>query len=810
MTAQEVYAQNVDSLLQQARIHKTENDLVASLRCYLQVARINETRKKTDNLAAIYGELAEVYEDGNLYEKALEYYQKSNAAKPGHAALLKMAEMSVKLRRYETALNEYSKLLELAKDNADLKELELSILRKMVAVHQYLGQYEQALLLNERILSIYTGQTDLEGQIVTLNNIGYAQKHLKNYKKAIQNFQEVLKLEKSANRRLGNKSTTLINLGITYQNNGDYGLAINNLLEAAAVIEASQNKSEMAQIYDILSVVYFNLKDYYNAAYYNDLATKYAKQAKDKPTLAKTYYTASMLAQADEKYDKALEYFQEHLLLKDSLILAEEIRQQGLMQQQFVVERAEKEIKLLMVGEEIKDLALKQLKIEAEKKMQELELLQREKELQQSKLSEEEAQKKNALQKLLILQQKANADKKDRAITELQRIQALKELELQKQMAAEQEKQNEIRLLTKDRELQNLKLDQQGAAIERQIAAQRNSYWFIALGIFIFLLVLAGLFQTRRKNNQLSEQQHQISEKNAELQIQNEKIAAQRDVAESLSLLIARKNEDITASINYAKRIQQAMLPSADALAAVFGQNNFFVLNKPRDIVSGDFFWLSRPTDEHPFVVLAVADCTGHGVPGALMSMVGMNTLDLIVNREGLTQPNLVLDVLNLEVPRALHQGDSDIRDGMDIVVLTLNTQDGSVLIAGAMNPVCIVQPNENKVLELKEIKGNNLPIGSKLKSTQIANYTLQSVPDNQESTFYLYSDGYQDQFGGPKNRKFMSKRFKELLLNIADKPMREQQETLENTIQSWMKEADEKQIDDILVVGIRQQKNQQ
>ncbi|TAF31524.1 MAG: hypothetical protein EAZ57_11440 [Cytophagales bacterium] len=799
----EVCAQNTDSLMQKARFFRAEKDLVSSLRCYLQIARINETNKKNEQLASIYYELGEVYEEGNLYEKALEYFQKANSIKPTNNTMMSMAEMSVKLRRYEQALDEYTKLLSYARSTSDQEHtLELSVLRKIVAVNQYLGRYEEALSYNQEILKIYTELGDLEGQVVTLNNIGYAQKHLKNYSKAIQSFQEVFKLERNAIKPLGNKTTTLINLGITHQNNGDYQLAMTNLLEAVAIVEQSNNTAEMAQIYDIISVVYLSQKDYYNAAYYNDLAAKYAKKNNDKATLSKTFYTASLLAQADEKYDKALELFQKHLLLKDSLVIANEIRQQGLLQQQFVVEKAEKEIKLLMVGEEIKDLALKQLKVEAEKKVKELELLQREKELQNAQLSKEEAEKKNALQQLLLAQQKANAINKDKAIAELQRIQALKELEIQKQMAVEQEKQNQIQLLTKNKKLQELELQSQSEILKRQQEQQRNSYWFIALGVFIFLLVLVGLLFSRQKNKQLSEQQYLISEKNAELHIQNEKIAAQRDVAESLNLIIARKNEDITASINYAKRIQQAMLPLNENLIALFGENSFFILNMPRDIVSGDFYWLSQKSEEHNTRVLAVADCTGHGVPGSLMSMVGMNALDMLVNRQGLMEPHQILQALNSEIPRVLNQKETEIRDGMDIVVVTINPHEKKITAAAAMNSFCVAYTDENRQPVFKEFKGDNLSIGGS-RSTGKASYQQHEI-EAHKATIYLYSDGYQDQFGGSQKRKFMSRKFKQLLEQIASESMSEQKSILSSTIENWMQEGNEQQIDDILVLGIK------
>lgn len=300
--------------------------------------------------------------------------------------------------------------------------------------------------------------------------------------------------------------------------------------------------------------------------------------------------------------------------------------------------------------------------------------------------------------------------------------------------------------------------------------------------------------------------EQKVIERTAEISQQKEEIEAQRDQIEGQRDNLAKSNKEleiayrnieeqksnIEDSIHYAKRIQTAILPTSKQIYESF--KDHFVLYKPKDIVSGDFYWSARKGNKDIFVV---ADCTGHGVPGAFMSMIGNTLLNKIVNTNNITKPNEVLDNLRDEVIKSLNQKGSDheSKDGMDVVYCSIDQKKMTVDFAGANNPLFLVRNGE-----LHIYKGDKQPVGYFIAG--IRPFTNHHIKVQKGDQIYLFTDGYQDQFGGDHDRKFMTKNFKALLTDIADNDSSEQKEKLDNTIENWM--VNSRQIDDILVVGIK------
>lgn len=256
---------------------------------------------------------------------------------------------------------------------------------------------------------------------------------------------------------------------------------------------------------------------------------------------------------------------------------------------------------------------------------------------------------------------------------------------------------------------------------------------------------------------------------------------------------LAQKNKDITSSIQYAKRIQLAILPPLEQIFKYFPES--FLLYKPKDIVSGDFYWFGIKNGRK---IIAVVDCTGHGVPGAFMSMIGHNLLNQIIIENGITAPDQILNALHKGVQSALKQGTNvvDTSDGMDVAICSVNADNSEMQYAGAYRPLFIVNGSR---LEKKE--ADKFPIGGSQLDVQ-RKYTSHTIKISKGDTFYMASDGYADQFGGAKGKKFMVKRFNELLLSIQPQKMEEQGRILEETFNNWR--GDYQQVDDILVMGIR------
>jgi serine phosphatase RsbU (regulator of sigma subunit)/sugar lactone lactonase YvrE len=302
-----------------------------------------------------------------------------------------------------------------------------------------------------------------------------------------------------------------------------------------------------------------------------------------------------------------------------------------------------------------------------------------------------------------------------------------------------------------------------------------KTMWFYVISVFVVTASVVGFFRYRtniiKKENKILE--NKVTERTKEL---------------------AEKNRDITSSIEYAKRIQEAILPAKDLIFSKL--KNSFIIYKPKDIVSGDFYWFGEKDN---FKIIAVVDCTGHGVPGAFMSMIGHNLLNQIVSEKGLSNPGLILDELHKGVQAALKQGHNDVNtnDGMDVSILALNTETRECHWAGAFRSLVIVNNNG----DLDKIDGNKYPVGgAQLDSNRI--FTTHTLHLQKNDCLYMFTDGYADQFGGTKGKKFMLKQFHDNLKSVHLYSIAEQQKELENQFNEWR--GNFEQVDDVLVIGIK------
>jgi sigma-B regulation protein RsbU (phosphoserine phosphatase) len=255
---------------------------------------------------------------------------------------------------------------------------------------------------------------------------------------------------------------------------------------------------------------------------------------------------------------------------------------------------------------------------------------------------------------------------------------------------------------------------------------------------------------------------------------------------------IETQNREITSSIQYASRIQNALLPPNEELKRLLP--SYFILSKPRDIVSGDYYWLASKDDK---VIIAVADCTGHGVPGAFMSILGVSFLNEIVNKAVTIRANEILNQLCGQVIKSLHQtGKKDeTRDGMEMGLCVMDFSKNKLQFSGAFRPLYLIRDNE-----LKEFRGDFMPIGIYEEEDQ--SFSNTEVLFQKGDIIYLFTDGYVDQLGGTERKTFRSKNFKKLLIEIHNLPMHEQKKVLDNNYKAWRGEID--QVDDILIVGIK------
>jgi serine phosphatase RsbU (regulator of sigma subunit) len=316
--------------------------------------------------------------------------------------------------------------------------------------------------------------------------------------------------------------------------------------------------------------------------------------------------------------------------------------------------------------------------------------------------------------------------------------------------------------------------------------------WYRSIVAIISYVILLGLFiwgivvlNTRRLIAEKERLEQIVKERTAEVVAQKEEIEHQRDK-------IFEQNEEIKSSINYASRIQSALLTPVETINEMFA--DYFILFLPRDIVSGDFYWHTQVGNRK---ICAISDCTGHGVPGGFMSMLGIGFLTQIVAKDSKLTASQILDQLRAMIIAALHQTGKvgENKDGMDIALYIIDTETGMLEFSGANNPLILIRDNE-----VIQVKGDKMPIGIHLRcETPFTNNVMEY---KKGDVIYTFSDGYADQFGGPEVRKFMIKNLKDLMLEIHQKPMPEQREIFHKTLVNW--HGDTPRIDDVVLMGQR------
>ena len=549
----------------------------------------------------------------------------------------------------------------------------------------------------------------------------------------------------------------------------EFDKAIEYFERSLKLNDAIGNEQGMSGINSNLGMIYADKQQYAKAVDYFDKVLEFRQKGKDKESLISSYVNASVALNNIKGYEKSAMYLEAALELAQEMNNVELMKScYGMLSETYTkageAEKAKKYFDMYRTFHEMlqrdKELVYKQSAEEARLRMELVEVEKRNKELALASAQKE------------IQEQEKSLTSFDSANHALVKSMTKQELAAKLQQVQFEQKQQE----------QENKLKE-----ERLI---RYAFLAILVGILIFGLFFYSNYREKRNTYKKLKAQHLAIIEQQEL------IITQKTELEKNFSLIEDKNQNITASITYAQRIQAAMLTDIQNLQKLVPES--FILFKPRDIVSGDFYWFREYTNENheKIIVLAAVDCTGHGVPGAFMSMIGSNLLTQIIANT-IISPELVLQELHRGITVALHQEDGQNKDGMDMVFCSINQQQHTMEFAGAKNPLFYIQNGQ-----LYEIKGDRHPIGGKDKDDNARIFTKHTVDITQPTYIYLFTDGYQDQFGGADNRKFMIKRMRELFLNIYTEPMQTQKMLLKTTIQDW--KGKEHQVDDILVMGCK------
>jgi serine phosphatase RsbU (regulator of sigma subunit)/tetratricopeptide (TPR) repeat protein len=591
---------------------------------------------------------------------------------------------------------------------------------------------------------------------------GDYKKSIDYFKKSKENFEE--------SKRYINVGSSYNNLGATYEKMGMFNEAMDCLIKALNIYEAEQDSENLAKIFLNLGLLYSRQENYEKSIELYNKSLEIRKELNDSSGIALVYNNMAIINYYLGKYDDVRSYFEDAyeiyvklgdqrrqlMALSNLAEILDIIGQRELaLQKYFEILKLEKE--LGEIGEIAKTHFLigdlyqsrkeyENAKIHTYKSLEISEEIgalidMRDAYSQLTKIYKDEENYKEALfqhELFVAMQDSVFNTEKARQIQEI-----------------------ETRYETKKKEQQITNLENEQIIKNLKIKKQRIFLFSFFFGFFLISIFIVVLYK------------------------QNQRIS-------NANTILAYQKKQITDSIEYASRIQTAILPPGDYINKIIPDH--FILYKPRDIVSGDFYWITHKDGK---IIVAAVDCTGHGVPGAFMSMLGFAFLNEIVNKEKELKANEILNQLRDNVKKSLHQTgkDDEAKDGMDIALCIIDLENLKMQFSGAYNPLYLARNNE-----LITLKGDRMPIGIYIAEKE--SFTNHETEISKGDTIYIFTDGYTDQFGGPQTQKFKTAPFKNLIESNQDKSMAEQKKILEDNFEKWKGDYD--QIDDVLVIGIK------
>ncbi|MBS1646558.1 MAG: tetratricopeptide repeat protein [Bacteroidetes bacterium] len=587
-----------------------------------------------------------------------------------------------------------------------------------------LDYYFKALKINEEI-------GNKKGQSENLNNIGLVYYDQNEYTKAIAYYQKALAIDK-ANQDKGGQAVDLSNIGTTYYDQKKYPEALSYYFQALGLnkeISLIQN-----QVINFINIgnVYAALGHYEKAMRYSDTALlmnaaleNKSMQAANFDNIGTIFFTQSQLSKALQYYFEALKINKETNDKQNQAVNLGHIGAAYLAQKKYP-EAENYTQQAIQIGEALNTVYF---------------------------LKDFYTNLKNTYIKTNRFKEALNAYSKEMAYKDSLTNKENQKADVQQEMNYQFDKEK----IRKEAEYQKKLLIEKESEKKQKIILGAITIGFILVTLFLFF-VFSRLRVIRK----------------------------QKGIIEKQKSLVEEKNKDITDSINYAKNLQESILPDVNEISKYVAH---FMCYIPKDIVSGDFYFF-RPINQHE-CLLAAADCTGHGVPGALTSVVCSQKLNEAVDK-GITQPAQILTEVNKEVKKVFRK---KLNDGMDIALVKINTQNNTLLFSGANRPLVAVCNNQST-----EYRGSKSAIGHSSLSDEA--FTQQEVAIEKDTTFYIYSDGYSDQFGGTRNKKLSAKKLKELLQEFSHKSLSEQQDSLASYFATY--KGSNEQIDDVCIIGFK------
>ncbi len=675
----------------------------------------------------------------------------------------------VVFKDYEIGRKASLKLLEYTRHSKNKRQFLTAYNVLGLATH-YSGENEKALQFFDTLIKTAVTVKDTLMEAKGRGNCGLVYERLGDFKEAFAQYTYSLKCaEKLGNQSM--KASAYGNLGNVSVRLGKYKEAITYFESSAAIFIELDNKKATANQYNSISQAYDGLKDIKRQVEYLKKAEAIYRSIDEKRALG-TVLTNLGSIESDYFHNipVAIKILEEALLLKKEagdengmatiyVNLTAQYAAQGQFPKAFAAVSEAKKI-----AENQKDLFTLSNALE-----------------KTSMIYRMKGDYKNAYKyhiDFIIVKDSILGQETQKAVAEY------------KEMYESEKKQYEIDKLKKTEEIDKLKIIKNEQQLEKE-KAQRYLIFGVLLCVIVLCVVLIRAFIQKRNNaNLLQNKNEVINAKNNALQSANSEISHQKEIIEE-------KQKEIVDSINYAKKIQYALLANDDLLAKNLPEH--FVLFKPKDIVSGDFYWA---TEHHGKFYLAVCDSTGHGVPGAFMSLLNMGFLSEAIKEKNILQPNEILNYVRKRLMESI--GNDGQQDGMDCVLMCINTDTSvstelrTISYAAANNAPMLISRN-NLTSELVELPKDKMPVG---KGERSQSFTLQTATLKAGDTLYLYTDGYADQFGGPKGKKFKYKSLNDLLLANSTTDMNAQSTLLMQEFDAW--KGDLEQVDDVCIIGIK------
>ena len=634
------------------------------------------------------------------------------------------------------------------------------------------GEFTLALSYYHKSLEINRKINNKSGIASSLTNIGNILQKQGNYKSSVEYYVKSLKIREELNEKIG-IADAYNNIGALYEKQNAFEEAIKNYQKALVLYVAIDEKPKSAMVLNNIGIILKEQKQYENSLEYYQQALKIREDYGDKQGVASSLLNIGEVYKAQKKYKEAFENF-----TRSQEIFKEIGNRYGVIQVK--VELADYYLVVSNFNESINQIEylVNTKEILPEHLMQAFNIL-----------SKAYAKKNNYVlaykyqDKYLVLKDSLGNEENMKKILQIQ---------LQYEF---DKKQQEIEIIQEKQRLNDsVRLNNRKLVIFILI---------ICLIAFLFIgLLIYRSYRIKKQDNFILElQKKEIEDTNEELKLFQEELISQKEnleVQKNLVMIhrdkIAEQNQKITDSIQYAKRIQNSILPPEELFSNSF--TDYFILFKPKDIVSGDFYWL-KETDSRIFI--AVADCTGHGVPGAFMSLLGMSFLNEIVE-SGMVQSSEILSKVRDRIKNILRYqiNKQESKDGMDIALCVVDKIENEIQFSGAYHSLLILRKNGENNPHLIEIKGDKMPVGAHFKLDR--GFTVHQFKIEKTDKFYMFTDGFIDQFGGAYDRKFLPKRFKEILIKTGNDTMYIQKNELINNLDNWMEQTE--QIDDILVIG--------